>query len=113
MNTAFDPKNPRVHQAHEKRIFNHPPVIILNVILFSALLIGGIALLAFKMSIGWTLIGFSILPLMFIFWIKNALAEIPLGKSDDFTDLLSEDLLLSLKAQLTPAELVKVPAKNS
>ena len=112
MNTAFDPKNPRVHQAHEKRIFNHPPVIILNVILFSALLIGGIALLAFKMSIGWTLIGFSILPLMFIFWIKNALAEIPLGKSDDFTDLLSEDLLLSLKAQLTPAELVKVPAKT-
>ena len=112
MNNTFNPKNPRVHQARQKRILNHPPVIALNIILFLALFGGGIALIIFKMSLGWILIGFSVLPLMLIFWIKNALAEVPLGKTDDFTDLLSEDLLLNLKEHLTPAELVKIPAKT-
>lgn len=112
MNYTFDPHNPRVHLARQKRIFKHPSIIALNIILFLLLCGGGITLLFIKMSVGWILIGFSVIFLMLVFWIKNALAEIPLGKSNNFTDLLSEDLLLNLNSQLTPADLVKVPAKT-
>ena len=97
MKNSFDSKNPRVKKAHQKRALNNPPVLALTLIIFIALLFGGIALLYFKISLGWILIGFSAWPAMLIYWIKNALANIPIGKSGNFTDLISEDLLLSLK----------------
>lgn len=112
MKNTFDPKNPRVHQARQKRIFNHPAIIILNLVLALALLIGGIALLILKISAGWILLGFTVLPLMLIFWIKNALATVPIGKSDDLTDLISPDLLLFLNPNLVPADLTKIIAKT-
>ncbi|MBQ5812106.1 ATP-dependent Clp protease ATP-binding subunit [Candidatus Saccharibacteria bacterium] len=112
MKDSFDPKNPRIRLAHQKRTLNHPAVIILNIILALIFLIGGSALLFFKISIGWILIGFTPLPLMLIFWIKNALDTIPLGKSDDFTDLLSPDLLLLLSDHITPVELTKILPKT-
>ncbi len=112
MKNSFDPKNPRVHQAREKRALDTPAVIILNFVIFLILIIGGSALLFLKISFGWLLIGLSALPLMLIFWIKNALAEIPLGKTDDFTDLLSLDLLLNLKPDLAPKDLAPIIAKT-
>ena len=112
MKDSFDPKNPRIRLAHQKHALNHPAVIILNIILALVFLVGGITLLFFKISIGWLLIGFTVLPLMLVFWIKNALNSIPLGKSGNFTDLLSPDLLLLLNSQITPAELTKIPART-
>ena len=109
---SFDPHNHRVKKARQKRIFNNPPVLSLNLIIFVALLFGGIALLYFKESIGWTLIGFSILPAMMIFWIKNALSSIPIGKSDSFTDLISESLLLLLSENSTPTDLTNILSKT-
>ena len=72
MKDSFDPHNPRVKKAHQKRIFNSTPVLAAILILFIALLFGGIALLYFKYSVGWTLLGCSVLPAMLIFWIKTA-----------------------------------------
>ena len=112
MNNTFDPKNPRVRHAHQKHALNNPAVIIFNFIILIALLIGGIALLFFKESIGWTLIGFSTFPLILIFWIKNYLATVPVGKSQDFTDLISPDLLLLLNTKTTPTDLVKILPKT-
>ena len=109
---VFDSKNPRIHHALQKRALNNPPVIALSIVLFVLFLSGGIILLFFKLSIGWLLVGLSVLPLMLVFWIKNALATIPIGQTKNFTDLLSPDLLLSLKSDLAPAELVKIPAKT-
>ena len=112
MNNSFDPHNHRVHLAREKRALHQKPVIILNIILALILIIGGFTLLILKLSLGWILIGFAALPIMLVFWIKNALSSIPIGPTEDFTDLLSPDLLLNLSDHITPAELVKVPAKT-
>ena len=111
MNNAFDPHNPRVKKAHQKHAFNTPLILVLNFIIFIALLSSGITLLFIKYSLGWTLIGFSVIPFMMIFWIKSDLFEIPVKQSDDFTDLISEDLLLLLNEKTTPTELVKILPK--
>lgn len=112
MKNSFDHKNPRVRKAHQKHVLNNPPIFVLSLIIFIALLFGGITLLYFKEPIGWTLIGFSIWPAMLIFWIKNALADIPIGKSGDFTDIISEDLLLLLSDTTTPEDLTKILSKT-
>ena len=112
MNSSFDPKNPRVKKAYQKRSLNSPPVLALTLVFFIALLFGGIALLYFQIALGWALIGFSALPAMLVFWIKNDLNEIPIGKSSSFTDLLSEDLLLLLSPNTTPADLIKILPKT-
>ena len=75
MNSSFDPKNPRVKKAYQKRSLNNPPVLALTLVIFIALLFGGIALLYFQIALGWALIGFSALPAMLVFWIKNDLNQ--------------------------------------
>ena len=112
MTASFDPHNPRVRKAHEKHLFDAPPFLALLFIVYLALLVGGITLVFFKYPIGWTLIGFSAWPAIFLFWIKTALAEIPIGKSNDFTDLLSEDLLFLLSSKSAPADLVQILPKT-
>ena len=112
MNSSFNPQNPRIKLARQKHALNTPAVIILNCLVLILLLGSGITLIILHISIGWTLIGFSIIPFMLIFWIKNALDTIPIGKTKTFTDLLSEDLLLLLNDQLTPAELTKIIPKT-
>lgn len=112
MKNDFNPKNPRVKRAYQKKILSTPSVIALCLVFFLIFLIGGGILLYFKNSLSWTLIGFSVLPLMLLFWIKNYLNEIPIGKSDAFTDLISEDLLVLLNKNFTPADLIKVIPKT-
>ena len=113
MNPTFDPKNPRVKKAYQKRSLNSPAILALSFILFLGFLSGGISLLFLKITIGWLFIGLSAWPVMLIFWIKNTLNEIPIKNTDNFTDLLSEDLLILLKPQTTPADLIKILPKTS
>ena len=112
MSSAFNSKNPRVRKARQKHSYNNPFMIVLNFILLITLLGGGLALLYIHSSFAWLLIGFSIIPLMMLFWIKNDLAEIPIVSSNDFTDLISENLLLLLNEKMTPANLVEVLPKT-
>ena len=109
----YDPQNPRVKLAHEKQRFNNPPFTVLLVILFIALLAGGITLIIFKNPLSWLLIGFITTPIIILFWTKNALKEIPAKiNSNDFTDLISEDLLLLLKPNLTTLDLIPILPKT-
>ncbi|MBR3252729.1 ATP-dependent Clp protease ATP-binding subunit [Candidatus Saccharibacteria bacterium] len=109
----YDPKNPRVKLAREKRRFNNPPFTVLLIILIIALLAGGIALIFLKNSLSWLLIGFSVVPVIILFWTKNALKEIPAKvNSNDFTDLISEDLLLLLKPDFTTLDLIPILPKT-
>ena len=110
MNNAsntFDPTNPRVKAARLKKIFHKHSVMVINVVLFSLLLIGGGALVFLKYPIGWTLIGFAPLFLMMNFWISGALSDIKIGKTADVTDLLSENVLVTLSEKTTPVDLSK------
>ena len=114
MNNSFDPKNPRVKKAHKKHVFHNTPFFAINLVFFFILLAGGIALIVLHMPICWTLIGFSIVPLMFFYWAKNGLADVPTLNTTNFTDLISEDLLLLLNDKMTPANLIEVlPRSNS
>ena len=112
MSNTFNPKNPRVHAAHQKKAFNNRAIIVVCYFLFLSLLIGGGTLLYIKSSLGWIFIGFSVWPMMLAFWAKNAFCSIPVKESDDFTDLLSEDLLLLLKPSMTTEEVVKILPKT-
>ncbi|MBO7132122.1 ATP-dependent Clp protease ATP-binding subunit [Candidatus Saccharibacteria bacterium] len=112
MSNVFDPKNPRVKKAYQKKLFFNPPVIALCFILLLILLGGGVILLYIKHSFGWIVLGFAALPFMLFFWIKNCLNEIPVTKTKNFTDLISEDLLVLLKKDQTPADLTSVIPKT-
>ena len=111
--TSFDPKNPRIHLAKQKKTFNSPAVTALCYVLFSTFLIGGGALLFIKNSLGWIFIGFSVWPLMLVFWIKNALKSVPTKNTNNFTDLLSENLLLKIRSNTSPKELISILSKDS
>ena len=105
---SFDPKNPRLHLARQKKLYSSPIFTILSYLLFLLFSLGGLAVLFFVGPIGWILISFAVYPLMFNFWVKNALNSVPIGPTDQFTDLISEDLLLLLHPNMSPAELIKI-----
>ena len=112
MKNEFDPHNLRVQKFQQKKLFNNPPFLIICFILFLALLIGGSLLIYYQNSLGWTILGFSVLPLMLLIWVKCDLNEIPIKKTDNFTDLISEDLLSVLKKNYTPSELTEIIPKT-
>lgn len=112
MSNDFNPKSPRVKKAYQKKLLYSPPVITLCFILLIILLGGGAILLYLKHSLGWAILGFATLPFMLLFWIRNCLNEIPIIKSQNFTDLISEDLLVLLKKNQTPADLTSVIPKT-
>lgn len=113
MKDAFDPKNPRVKLARQKKSLNTPALAGLCYFFSVAMLAGGGTLLFIKEPIGWIFIGFAVWPLMLVFWVKNALKSVPVKNTDYFTDLISEDLLLLLTDKTTPTELVKILPKSS
>ncbi len=108
MKNSFDPHNTRVKKAYQKQTLNNPIILTLLFILSAVLVGGGIALIIFKISLSWALIGLSIIPLMLIFWIKNDLAEIPPKQTDQLTDLLSENLLTLMRQNMSTADLIKI-----
>lgn len=112
MSYTFDPKNPRIKLNSEKHVFNNPPFTMLLILIFLALIAGGVALIIFKNPLAWILLTLSSMPLIILFWIKTALKEIPIVPSDDFTNLISEDLLNVLKPDLTPEELARLFVKT-
>ena len=113
MKDAFDPKNPRVKLARQKKSLNSSALIGLCYFFSTSMLVGGGTLLFIKEPIGWVFVGFFVWPLMLVFWIKNALKSVPVKNTDYFTDLISEDLLLLLTDKTTPTELVKILPKSS
>lgn len=109
---SFDSHNPRVRYAREKWLLNNRIILVLLFVLFIILITSGITLLILGYPICWSLIGFSVVPIMFIFWIKNFLSFIPIKNTNNFTDIISEDLLRSLKERMTPLELVEILPKT-
>ncbi|MBR3253280.1 ATP-dependent Clp protease ATP-binding subunit [Candidatus Saccharibacteria bacterium] len=108
----FNPRNRRVKKAYQKKILYTPAVMALCLILFFILFIGGGILIYLKNKLGWMIAGFSTPPFMLFFWIKNSLEEIPIVVSNDFTDLISEDLLVLLNKNHGPADLARVISKT-
>jgi len=105
---TIDVNNSRYVKARLRKRFNNRLIKLANLMFFLALLVGGILLLFYyKMPIGWTLVGFSVVFLMLNFWISNDLNDIPVGKTEDITDLLSENVLVKVNANTTLKDLIK------
>lgn len=106
-NNTFNPHNSRAVKSRLRKYLFNSGIIIFNYFLFVALIIGGgILLLYLKMPLGWILIGFSAIFFMLSFWISNDLKEIPIGKSNDITDLLSEDVLEFLNPRISAKDFI-------
>ena len=110
---SFDPKNPRVKQAHWRSLLDRHGVIAINYILFVALMLAGGALVFFKNPLGWSLIGIGVIPGMLNFWIHNDLDDIEIGKNGDITNLLSENVLVAINSDSTPVDLAKAITETS
>lgn len=95
-----------------KHLYSHT-IIVINYLLFLALVISGGILLFLKNPLGWTLIGFSAIFFMLGFWISNALNEIPIGKTTNITDLLSEDVLAFIKPNIKPQDFITLLSKTT
>ena len=108
----FNPHNPRVKLYHEKRLFNNAPFTILLILLILLLLGGGIALIFLKNPLAWLLISLVSIPAVILFWIKNALKYIEPIDSDNFTNLISEDLLGLLKPDFDTSDLIQIFPKT-
>lgn len=85
----------------------------MNFFLFIALLIAGGILIYFRSPICWTLLGFSVVFLMLNFWITNALEDIPIGKTDNITDLLSDNVLTFIHPKTTTKDLATAFPKTT
>ncbi|MBR3264014.1 ATP-dependent Clp protease ATP-binding subunit [Candidatus Saccharibacteria bacterium] len=110
---VFHPFNPRVRKASLKARLSNPFVRIINILLFLIFVAGGGALIYLKNPLGWIPCGFSVIFLMTNFWIKNALSEIPIGKTNNITDILSEDLLMPFKKVSSLKDLASVLVKTT
>ena len=110
---TFDPKNPRVKQAHLQKILNRHSVFAINYILLAVLLVAGGVLLFYKNPLGWTWIGLAAIPGALNFWIHHSLNDIEIGKTGDITDLLSENVLVTLTSKTTTEDLAKTIVSTS
>ncbi|MBQ6510361.1 ATP-dependent Clp protease ATP-binding subunit [Candidatus Saccharibacteria bacterium] len=66
----------------------------------------GAAFIIFKDPVAWVCLGCAIIPFMVLFWIKNELTRIPIGKHETINDVLSGNSLSLLGAHPTPQSLV-------
>lgn len=82
----------------------------LIILLFFVLITAGCALIVYKLSIGWILIGLSVAPLMVIEWFKGDLQHIANHERPDQTidDILSGEILGLLSKHPTPFELTTI-----
>lgn len=107
-NYVFDHTNPRIKKARYRKAFYRQPVFVLSILIAIVFLISGVLLLLLNQPLGWLITSLSALPLMFFFWAKNAIAEVPVKETEQFTDLITEDLLLLLNEKITPAKIVEI-----
>ena len=105
---TFNPKNPRIRLAKYQHLFHRTPIIIFAILTIIALVCSGTALLILKSPLGWLPLSLITLPCVFIFWVQNALKDIPPQTPTTLTNLLAPDLLIKITENTTSADLVQL-----
>lgn len=78
------------------------------------LLLAGVALIVTGQSFGWTLLGLSTLPMMFVEWFNGELKSLPAKKdARSIDDLLEGKILAQLPAHATPKQVAQIVGKVS
>lgn len=81
-------------------------------IIMVAIVLVGLVLLATESSIGWGLIGLSVIPAMIVEWYNGELKHLPITKSPKYIDdVLSSTVLGRLSYRPTPREVASIVSK--
>lgn len=104
----FNYNSARSEKARIGVIFNKTTVLVISIASLLLLSLGFTAL-AFGFSIGWALVGLSIIPAMTVEWYKGELYHLPVVKGSKSMDgMLSGAVLGRLSKQPSPRELAAI-----
>ena len=96
----------RAREARFSKIFKNPALRLLIWLLIFASLVGFFYVLFFlHNSLGWLLLGLTIIGCIFMTWLKHEATPVPVGRTDDINDLLSRNVLRLMGPQPTPQDL--------
>ncbi len=104
----FNYNSSRSQKARIGAWFGQLQLIFLSFLTF-LLLVLGVAVVVFGVSLGWVLIGFSVIPAMIIEWYRCELCHLAITKDTSSIDgILSGSVLGKLSKQPTPGELAAI-----
>lgn len=96
----------RAREARFSKIFKNPALRLFIWLLIFASLVGFFyALFFLHNSLGWLLLGLTIIGCIFMTWLKHEAIPVPVGHTDDINDLLSRNVLRLMGPQPTPQDL--------
>ena len=108
----FNYSSQRSHQARLGQLLS--PWASLFEISVAVLIIAGIALIMFGVTIGWALVGLAAIPAMIVEWYKYELRDVPVVKNGTTVDdLLDSDILALLPDQPTPQQIAAILSKTT
>jgi ATP-dependent Clp protease ATP-binding subunit ClpC len=106
--TEFDYSNHRAEKARAARYISRLWRIALTM-LSVTLAVGGIALLAVSIALGWLMVGIAFIPAMIVVWWQGELEQLKVSKKpSSITDVVSGDVLGRLSKRPTSEELVTI-----
>ncbi|MBR6961878.1 ATP-dependent Clp protease ATP-binding subunit [Candidatus Saccharibacteria bacterium] len=102
----------RAAEARADKILNSAPIKLLLVLAMLALLGFGGYMLYLRNSLGFILIGCAFIPLVVMIWAKYELKYVPIGRSNNINDLLSNECLARLGHAPVPVEVAQWLSKT-
>lgn len=107
-NIKFNYSSVRSEKARIGTIFNRKVIILLNLVFLSLIAVGILVILNGS-AVGWSLIGFSIVPAMVVEWYEGELHHQAIAKKPkSVDDVLSGDILGRLSKNPTPREVAGI-----
>lgn len=88
-------------------------MVVLTFIMFLLIALGVFALAYLKNSLGWGCFSIAILIMMLLYWTKKELVLVPVGKSNDINDVLSNDVLAALPKNPSVKDVAIAVAKTT
>ena len=102
----------RAAEARADKILNSAPIKLLLVLAMLALLGFGGYVLYLRNPLGFILIGCAFIPLVVMIWAKYELKYVPIGRSNNINDLLSNECLARLGHAPVPIEVAQWLSKT-
>ncbi|MBR2659551.1 ATP-dependent Clp protease ATP-binding subunit [Candidatus Saccharibacteria bacterium] len=109
----FDYGGIRAREARLGKKLGAKPVMLLFIVLIVAFLILGGCLIFVHNSLCWVCFSLAILFGMIVYWTKQELVPVPVGKGGGLNDVLSNDLLAAMPRNPRPADLPAVILKTN
>lgn len=77
------------------------------------MIVGGAALLAVEIALGWIVLALAAVPYMLVMWYDGDLHHLPSGRGEAVTDILSGDILGQLPSNPAPSDIALATGRTS